>query len=99
MGLLYRPTTAVSTESRVRIRENPNLEAQTSGYLEKGDELDVTDRSGIKVQIGDMNDWWYKIKRKSDGLEGWAYGYFLKLAETQGPAEIPDTASPFPVKK
>lgn len=83
-NLLFRPTTAVSTESRVRVRENPNLEAQTFGHLEPGDELEVTDRSGIKVQIGDMNDWWYKIKRKSDGLEGWAYGAFLKLASYQG---------------
>ena len=31
-----------------------------------------------------MTDWWYKVKRKSDGLEGWAYGAFLKLASYQG---------------
>jgi hypothetical protein len=83
-NLLFRPTTAVSTESRVRIRENPNLEAQTFGHLERGDELEVTDRSGIKVKIGEMTDWWYRIRRKSDGLEGWAYGAFLKLASYQG---------------
>ena len=83
-NLLFRPTTAVLNDSRVRVRENPNLEAQHLGYLNTGDEVEVFDRSGIKVQIGDMNDWWYKIRRKSDGLEGWAYGPFLDLAEEQG---------------
>ncbi len=84
-GLLFRPTTAVCSESRVRVRENPNLEAQTFGFLEKGDALEVVDRSGIRVKVGEMEDWWYRIQRKSDGLEGWAYGAFLQLAKKQGP--------------
>jgi hypothetical protein len=51
--------------------------------------VEVLDRSGVKVQIGELNDWWYKIKRKSDGLEGWSYGPFLDLAEEQGPIVPP----------
>ncbi len=60
-------------DSRVRVRENPNLKAQHLGYITAGEEVEILDRSGVKVQIGDMNDWWYKIKRKSDGFEVWAY--------------------------
>ena len=51
-------------------------------FLEKDEEVEVLDRSGIKVQIDDMNDYWYKVKR-SDGTEGWTYGYFLDLAEKE----------------
>jgi hypothetical protein len=83
LGYIFRSTNAVLNDSRVRVRENPNLEAQHLGYLNVDDEVEVLDRSGIKVQIGELNDWWYKIKRKSDGLEGWAYGPFLDLEEEQ----------------
>ena len=73
----------------MRVRENPNLEAQTFGFLEKEEALEVTDRSGVKVKVGELENWWYRVKRKSDGLEGWSYGAFLQLAETQGPIGAP----------
>ena len=28
---------------------------------------------------GLMNDYWYQVRRLSDGLIGWSYGYYLKL--------------------
>lgn len=53
-GLLFHPTTATLNDSRVRLRQNPNLEVKTLGYLNKGDKVDTPDRNGIKVQIDEM---------------------------------------------
>lgn len=33
------------------------------------------------MRIGDRTDRRYKVRRKSDGITGWAYGAYLKLAE------------------
>lgn len=78
-GLLFKSTTATANDSRVRIREWPLLDAKHLGYLTKGDKLEILDRSGIKVKIGDMEDYWYKLRRPSDGMEGWSYGAFIDL--------------------
>lgn len=73
------PKMAVSTESRVRVRSAGTLQADTLGYLEKGDQVEILEQSQEKMQIGEMSDYWYRVRRLSDGLTGWAYGYFLKL--------------------
>ncbi|MCF6334114.1 MAG: SH3 domain-containing protein [Spirochaetales bacterium] len=81
LGLLFKPTTGTANDSRVRIREYALLEAKHLGYLSTGDKLEILDRSGIKVKIGDMEDYWYKIRRPSDGMEGWSYGAFIDVDE------------------
>lgn len=82
LNLLFHQTTATLNDDRVRMREWPLLDAQHVAFLEKDEEVEVLDRSGIKVQIDDMNDYWYKVKRV-DGQIGWTYGYFLDLAEKE----------------
>ncbi len=79
LGLLFHPVAGTANDSRVRIREWPLLDAKNLGYLTKGDKLEILDRSGIKVKIGNMEDYWYKIRRTSDGIEGWSYGEFIDL--------------------
>lgn len=81
-GLLFHPTKGTLNDSCVRLRENPNLEAKHLGFLNKGDKVKVLDRSGIKVQIREMNDYWYKVKTE-DGTVGWAYGHFINPEEKQ----------------
>jgi len=90
-GLLFKPTTGIANDSRVRIREYALLEAKNLGYLTAGDKLEILDRSGIKVKIGDMEDYWYKLRRVSDGMEGWSYGAFIDVDE---PPEMVDDGSP-----
>jgi len=81
LGLLFKSSTGTANDSRVRIREWPLLDAKHLGYLTTGDQLEILDRSGIKVKIGDMEDYWYKLMRVSDGMEGWSYGAFIDLDE------------------
>ena len=42
------------------------------------DRVEVLDRSGRRESIGEMNDFWYRV-RSEEGLEGWSYGYFIDL--------------------
>lgn len=82
LGLLFKQTTGRCNDSRVRMREYPLLEAGHLAFLNNGDELEILDRSGIEVEISDMKDYWYKVRRISDGLEGWSYGAFIDVDET-----------------
>jgi hypothetical protein len=59
--------------------------------LDTGTKVDVMDRSGVKMRIGDNEYYWYKVKTV-DGLEGWAYGAFVSLSDEIIPLE------PAPVK-
>jgi hypothetical protein len=77
-GHLFTPTRGVLTENRVRVRAYPTLDAEILGHLDKGDRVEVLERSGRRESIGTMNDFWYRVQ-KADGLQGWSYGYFIDL--------------------
>jgi hypothetical protein len=68
----------VLNDSRVRVRAYPTLGAEILGHLERGDRVEVLERSGMRENIGEMDEYWYRI-RKEDGLTGWSYGYFIDL--------------------
>ena len=77
-GHLFTPTRGVLNDSRVRVRTYPTLEAEIVGHLDRGDRVEVLERSGQRVSIGSMNDFWYLVQRE-DGLSGWSYGHFIDL--------------------
>lgn len=74
----FPATNAVINSRHVRVREYPNLDAQTLGALDTGDLVAVVDRSSLKVTIVSTSTYWYKVKAAS-GLEGWAYGAYIDL--------------------
>jgi hypothetical protein len=77
-GHLFAPTRGVLNDSRVRMRAYPTLGAEILGHLERGDRVEVLERSGLRESIGSMSDYWYRI-RTEDGLAGWSYGHFIDL--------------------
>ncbi len=84
-NLLFKETTAKVTDTHIRVRENPNLQAKHMGFLEQGETVKVLDRSGPKEAIDPWGEHpWYRIVQESDGLSGWCFGAFLDLAEEQG---------------
>ncbi len=84
-NLLFKETTAKVTDTHIRVREKPNLQAKHMGFLEQGETVKVLDRSGPKETIDPWGEHpWYRIVRESDGLSGWCFGAFLDLAEEQG---------------
>jgi len=79
-GLLFRPRPGRLNDSRVRLRESPHLEAKTLGLLEKGQVVEVLERSGAPVRLQGMEAYWYRV-RTPDGATGWSYGQFIDLLE------------------
>jgi len=63
------------------VRSAGNLQADTRGYLEKGDRVEVLEKSAEKMKIGEMTDYWYKVWRLSDGLTGWSFGPYLEVEQ------------------
>jgi hypothetical protein len=75
---LFEPTSGVLNADRVRVRARPTLDAEVLGHLNRGDRVQVLDRSGLRVRIDAMNDFWYRV-RNAEGLSGWSYGHFIDL--------------------
>ncbi len=71
---------AIINDTNVRLRTEPNLESETITLLNSGEELIVLDQSAEKQKIGDMEDYWYKV-RASDFGEAWIYGHFLDITD------------------
>ena len=62
------------TADDLNVRSEPDSEADNVIFkLSKGDICTILER-GERVQIRDMDDYWYKIEK--DGQSGWIYGYF-----------------------
>jgi hypothetical protein len=95
-GYRFAPTSGTAVASGVRVREYANLQAETLGELAAGDELEVLDRSGTKVRIGDQEAWWYKVRRAADGLEGWSYGAYIEVESEQPEPAPSSTSAPSP---
>jgi len=70
----------VLNDSRVRIREAPDLQGKHIGYLDKDQRVEIVDQTDEKMKIGDMEAVWYKI-RTENGVIGWVYGWFIDVLE------------------
>jgi hypothetical protein len=56
---------AASTLSRVRVRSAANLQGEAVGFLEEGDRVQVLEKSADTMNVGDMTDYWYRVRRVS----------------------------------
>ena len=90
---VVHPTKGIANASGVRVRENANLQSETIGTLTAGEELEVVDRSGTKVSVGDRNEYWYRVRRGADGLDGWVYGAYIDVDRDQ-PEPVPTSTVP-----
>ncbi len=74
------PKYGLANDSRIRIREEPNLGGEHIGYLDKNDYVEILAETINEMRIGDMCSIWYKI-RTMEGVYGWVYGYFIAFYE------------------
>lgn len=74
------------TANAVNVRLTPDNESATNVafQLKYGDICTILER-GDRVQIREMDDYWYKIE--FEGKEGWVYGYFTSRKLEEAPAE------------
>lgn len=63
--------------TELRLREKPDLGSKTITFLKKGEKIDILEKTIEKHPVNDMYDYWYKVRRVSDGAIGWAYGRYI----------------------
>jgi len=72
--------TAVSNNVNVRVRDRPSTEGSSAiGSLQKGAAVTVLGRTESEVKVGDLYDYWLRIRLK-DGTVGYGYGAFFDVA-------------------
>lgn len=72
--------------SAVRIRTEPSLESEVTGYLSLGAVIPATQRTKEKLQTGGLNGYWYFVKAES--VEGWVSGHFLQDFQAENKEQI-----------
>lgn len=73
---------AYITDSNVRIRSKPDLTGEKLGSVQRGDIVQVLDKSAEPMQIEKESAYWYKIKTDGD-MEGWVYGAYVYLGDSR----------------
>ena len=72
--------TAVANYVNVRVRDRPTAEGSSvNGSLQKGDAVTVLGRTESEVKVGDLWDYWLRIRLKH-GTVGCGYGAFFDVA-------------------
>lgn len=64
----------IITASSVRVRSEPDVSGKELGKLAVGTVVAELERSGDKSEVGNLSDYWYRIK--FEGKEGWVFGGF-----------------------
>ena len=70
--------TGILNDSNVRIRAIPSLSGEQLGFLDKNDRVEILDKTSEKMQVLEMNDYWFRMKT-AEGVSGWVYGYFIDV--------------------
>ena len=68
----------------LNIRSGPGVDHGAIGKARIADRVKVLEKTGTIVQFGTKSGEWVKVKRESDGLEGWVYDYYLAYREKCG---------------
>jgi hypothetical protein len=71
----------IVNDNAVRIRAEPSLDGTIVGRLDRGMSVKVYGRTQNSMFLAGYNSYWLKISK--DNSEGWAYGAFVNLTDTQ----------------
>jgi hypothetical protein len=72
---------AIVNDNAVRIRDQPTLEGKIIVQLNQGMSVTVLGRSQERMFLEGYDSYWLRIKK--DDIEGWVYGAYIDLLDTQ----------------
>jgi hypothetical protein len=78
MPLMADAAKAKVDAAALRIRETPDLSAKVLGSVPKGEEVSIVAFSASSSTVDNITDYWFHV-RSSTGLDGWAFGGYLKI--------------------
>ncbi len=71
---------AVITSSHLRLRTEPSIKSKAITTLWRGYILEIVSRSPKMETVEGQENYWYQINY--DGLQGWVFGSYLKVASS-----------------
>jgi SH3-like domain-containing protein len=71
----------VVASNYLRLRSDPAQTAEVLAGLTKGTVLKILSATEKEEEVEDETDYWYRVSL--EGLEGWVFGAFLEIVESQ----------------
>ena len=82
--LAVRGSWGVVDTNYLRLRADPTKSAEVLAGLTKGTVVKILSATEKKETVEDETDYWYRVSL--EGLEGWVFGAYLEIAESQSRA-------------
>ncbi len=79
---------------KTAMRVDPLLNSSVVLYMNKGEQVIITDKSTLKTWVGNNEHYWYKVKF-ANGFSGWIYGMNLKIFPENDSAAVKKFLSKF----
>ena len=68
----------------IPVRESPSIRGSPIiATISTGTRIEVLGKASEKIKFGSLEDYWYKIKLESSSQEGWVFGGYLVLEQSQ----------------
>jgi len=68
----------------IPVRESPSIRSSPIiATVSTGTRIEVLGKASEKIKFGSLEDYWYKVKIESTSKEGWIFGGYLVLEQSQ----------------
>lgn len=82
--LTVRSKWAVVSSSHLRLREKATIQSSAITTLWQNNVLEIISRDETKMVVEDKSGYWYKVAY--DGIQGWVFGAYLEMFESENEA-------------
>ena len=82
--LTVRSNWAVVNSSHLRLREKATIQSRAITTLWQNNILEIISRDEVQQKVEGKSGYWYKVAY--DGLQGWVFGAYLQLYESESEA-------------
>jgi len=95
---IQKDTYGIIIKGYSALRIEPVIYASVIMYLNKGESVEIMERSTEKNWVGKIHDFWYRIKTR-DGNTGWVFGENIVIHTSENRVKIDKLASDFMAKE
>ncbi|MFW5711549.1 MAG: SH3 domain-containing protein [bacterium] len=82
--LTMRSNWAVVASSHLRLREKASIQSHAVTTLWQNNVLEIISRDEVQQEVEGKTGYWYKVAY--DGLQGWVFGAYLQMYESENEA-------------
>ena len=82
--LTVRSNWAVVASSHLRLREKATIQSRAVTTLWQNNVLEIISRDEVQQEVEGKSGYWYKVAY--DGLQGWVFGAYLQMYESESEA-------------